>query len=164
MCPEKEHYKMDLRLQVTVYEARRVSQFTTASTNWRRRRVTCSIWNSQRRLEVCVQVNCSSKIGGEFTRYSTSVAQDRCALVVLLRYDPFKFSQLVDGMDCPENIFVQQVLEQLKERREKVASVRTVNQAAGSKADSCNWLENVHCAVCGTADTVRSRLSTPKRS
>ncbi|KAL1374296.1 hypothetical protein pipiens_001658 [Culex pipiens pipiens] len=177
MCPEKERYMMDLRLQVTVYEARRVSQFTTASTNWRRRRVTCSIWNSQRRPEVCVQVNCSSKIGGESTRYSTSVAQDRCALVVLLRYDPFKFSQrvfiiiidreqqeLVDGMDCPENIFVQQVLEQLKERREKVASVRTVNQAAGSKADSCNWLENVHCAVCGTADTVRSRLSTPKRS
>ncbi|KAL1401984.1 hypothetical protein pipiens_006279 [Culex pipiens pipiens] len=140
----------------------------------------------------------------------------------------------------PENIFVQQTLEQLKERREKVASkkitepssepadpldeqaepitespeptltadvgqplqdinflqsdivqtlhcetsdyfyffqatdghlhsqfhkrVRTVNQAAGSKADSCNWLENVHCAVCVTADSVRSRLSTPKRS
>ncbi|XP_052562804.1 uncharacterized protein LOC120420197 [Culex pipiens pallens] len=132
----------------------------------------------------------------------------------------------VDGMDCPENIFVQQALEQLKERREKVASkkitepssepaapldeqaepitespeptltadvgqplqdsnflqsdivqtlhcetsdyfyffqatdghlhsqfhkrVRTVNQAAGSKADSYNWLENVHCPVCGT--------------
>ncbi|EDS45266.1 conserved hypothetical protein [Culex quinquefasciatus] len=147
--------------------------------------------------------------------------------------------ELVDGMDCPENIFVQP-LEQLTERREKVASkkitepssepaapldeqaepitespeptltadvgqplqdsnflqsvivqtlhcetsdyfyffqateghlhsqfhkrVQTVNQAAGSKADSCNWLENIHCAVCGTADTVRSRLSTPKRS
>ncbi|EDS34154.1 conserved hypothetical protein [Culex quinquefasciatus] len=28
--------------------------------------------------------------------------------------------------------------------------VRTVNQAAGSKADSCNWLKNVHCPVCGT--------------
>ncbi|EDS31900.1 FKBP-rapamycin associated protein [Culex quinquefasciatus] len=131
--------------------------------------------------------------------------------------------ELVNGMDCPENIFVQQVLEQLKERREKVARkkitepssepaapldeqaepitespepiltadvgqplqdsnflqsdivqtlhcetsdyfyliqatdghlhsefhkrVRTVNQAAGSKADS--WLENVHCPVCG---------------
>lgn len=29
---------------------------------------------------------------------------------------------VVDGMDCPENIFVQQALEQVKERREKVSS------------------------------------------
>lgn len=29
---------------------------------------------------------------------------------------------VVDGMDCPENIFVQQALEQVKERREKLSS------------------------------------------
>lgn len=29
---------------------------------------------------------------------------------------------VIDGMDCPENIFVQQALEQLKERREKLSN------------------------------------------
>lgn len=34
---------------------------------------------------------------------------------------------VVDGIDCPENIFVQQALEQLKERREKALNVREVS-------------------------------------
>lgn len=34
---------------------------------------------------------------------------------------------VVDGVDCPENIFVQQALEQLKERRENVLSGKIVS-------------------------------------
>lgn len=36
---------------------------------------------------------------------------------------------VVDGIDCPENIFVQQALEQLKDRREKAQHVREVPTA-----------------------------------
>ncbi|EDS38545.1 target of rapamycin [Culex quinquefasciatus] len=160
----------------------RASQFTTASTSWRRRRVTCSIWNSQRRPEVCVQVNCSSKIGGKSIRYSTYVAQDRGGATAMMRrektsmtlaltsedtadgpptselYDPkvggrqhiidreqheLNDQIVVDGMDCLENIFVQQALKQLKERREKVASKKIAEPSSEPVAPLVEQAETI---------------------
>ncbi|KAL1378475.1 hypothetical protein pipiens_015562 [Culex pipiens pipiens] len=196
MCPEKEHYMMDLRLQVTVYEARLhelaklIHEETQDGSLYR---TSLAVHHGEYELAQTTRdlldMELTATAGGvrpgqllaESTRYSTSVAQDPRTLVVLLRsyvrlacyekghqarpkrvqgvisddtadgpptsklYDPKAGRQQyphqlvadsaginsiidreqqerVDGMDCPENIFVQQALEQLKERREKVAS------------------------------------------
>lgn len=47
---------------------------------------------------------------------------------------------VVDGIDCPENIFVQQALEQLKERREKALNVEDVSIA--TKQDNARMSES----------------------
>ncbi|EDS30310.1 RING finger protein 10 [Culex quinquefasciatus] len=50
---------------------------------------------------------------------------------------------VVDGMDCPENIFVQQALEQVKERREKVASKKIAEPSSEPAAPIAEQVEPV---------------------
>lgn len=48
---------------------------------------------------------------------------------------------VVDGMDCPENIFVQQALEQVKERREKLTNKKIAELLSESVAPIADKLE-----------------------
>ncbi|KAL1373998.1 hypothetical protein pipiens_005041 [Culex pipiens pipiens] len=155
MCPEKERYMMDLRLQVTVYEAKRVDGMDCPENIF----VQQALEQLKERREKVASKKItepSSEPAAPLDEQAEPITESPEPTLTAdvgqpLQDSNFLQSDIVQTLHCETSdyfYFFQATDGHLHSQFHK--RVRTVNQAAGSKADSCNWLENVHCAVCGT--------------